>query len=172
MELVVFILNKNNDINEDLPLFFTIINDTMSSDPKSNRHLVNALSDTNITMKNIQRYRNGESVPEFSIAKSILQYLGIKIPDKQLEDIIRNSKAHSKKKRDKDKETKIKKYIEIPGSSFDLGEDINPQYVIEFINNRIDSIYGDDKSAFSSYIRDLITKDIKDDILRKEDRNG
>ena len=97
--------------------------------------------------------------------------MGIKIPDKQLEDIIKNSKAHSKKKRDKDKDIKIKKYIEIPGSSFDLGEDINPQYVIEFIYNRIDSIYGDDKSAFSNYIRDLITKDIKDDILRKEDLN-
>ena len=164
-------MENNNDFNDELPLFFTIINDAMSSDPKSNRHLVNALSKNRITMKNIQRYRNGESVPDFSIAKSILQYLGIKIPDKQLEEIIKNSKAHSKKKRDKDKDIKIKKYIEIPGSSFDLGEDINPQYVIEFIYNRIDSIYGDDKSAFSNYIRDLITKDIKDDILRKEDLN-
>lgn len=160
---------KQSYFEGNIPYFFTIINEVMSADPKSNRHLVEAVTDKKITMKNIQRYRNGDSVPEFSTAKIILQHLQIKITDVDLDAILKESRAYSKNKRDKDKDIKIKKYVEISGNSFDLGDEINPQYIIEFIYNRIESIYGDDKSAFNSYIRDLITKDIKDDILRKDE---
>lgn len=154
-------------MHEETPLFFTIINDAMNADDsKNNRRLVNTIP--SITMKTIQRYRNGDSVPDFYIGKRILDYLGIYMPDRELNEILTASREYSRQKRDKDKDTKIKKYLEISGSNFNLGEDINPKYVIDFINNRIESIYGD-KSAFTNYVIDLITKDIKDDIIRKEE---
>lgn len=149
--------------NKIMPYFSEILNDSMFQETKANRRLVEGLSDTvQCSMRNIQRYRTGEQVPDYIVAKAILDFLGIDINEDELSEILFQSKLRSKEMRKLQKTPT--KLLYINSTNIDLGIDIGSAGIDELINNRVLELYGD-KGTIKNYIEDLIQKDLNDRIL-------
>lgn len=113
-------------------------------------------------MRNIQRYRTGEQVPDYIVAKAILEFLNIDINEDELREILLQSKERSKELRKMQKTPS--KLLYINSTNIDLGIDIGTVGIEEVINDRVRELYGNDGSI-KKYIEDLIQKDLNDRIL-------
>lgn len=149
--------------NKIMPLFSEILNDSMYQETKANRRLVEGISNSvRCSMRNIQRYRTGEQVPDYIVAKAILEFLNIDINEDELREILLQSKERSKELRKMQKTPS--KLLYINSTNIDLGIDIGTVGIEEVINDRVRELYGNDGSI-KKYIEDLIQKDLNDRIL-------
>lgn len=146
-----------------VPYFSEILNDAMYKEKKANRRLVEGVEDkVNCTMRNVQRYRTGEQVPNYITARIILDFLNIDINEEDLREILITSKKRSKELRSSTKTPS--KMLYINSSNIDIGIDIGAIGIEEVINDRLKELYGD-SGSLKKYIEELIQKDLNDHIL-------
>ena len=146
-----------------VPYFSEILNDAMYKEKKANRRLVEGIEDkVNCTMRNVQRYRTGEQVPNYITARIILDFLNIDINEEDLREILITSKKRSKELRSSTKTPS--KMLYINSSNIDIGIDIGAIGIEEVINDRLKELYGD-SGSLKKYIEELIQKDLNDHIL-------
>ena len=146
-----------------VPYFSEILNDAMYKEKKANRRLVEGIEDkVNWTMRNVQRYRTGEQVPNYITARIILDFLNIDINEEDLREILITSKKRSKELRSSTKTPS--KMLYINSSNIDIGIDIGAIGIEEVINDRLKELYGD-SGSLKKYIEELIQKDLNDHIL-------
>ena len=64
----------------------------------ANRMIVNSLANknVNVSMRAMQKYRKGERIPSFLIAKEILKIANVDISDSDLSEILENSRNELK----------------------------------------------------------------------------
>ena len=128
-----------------VPYFSEILNDAMYKEKKANRRLVEGIEDkVNCTMRNVQRYRTGEQVPNYITARIILDFLNIDINEEDLREILITSKKRSKELRSSTKTPS--KMLYINSSNIDIGIDIGAIGIEEVINDRLKELYGDSGS--------------------------
>ena len=149
--------------NNVVPYFSEILNDAMYKEKKANRRLVEGIEGkVNCTMRNVQRYRTGEQVPNYITARTILDFLNIEINEDNLKEILIASKKRSKELRATTKTPS--KMLYINSSNIDIGIDIGTIGIEEVINDIVKELYGD-SGSLKRYIEDLIQKDLNYHIL-------
>ena len=153
--------------------FEEIMADIVGDDPKGIRHLKEALesSQESVTVRSLQRYLRGDSVPSFEVAKNIIKTGKIKYSDDEIREILRLSRAVGKERKQEQKLIKARfdKHIIIDADNFRIG-DMNGEYVLDYLEDRINELYGKKTSSrYSLYIKDLILADLKKGILSNEE---
>ena len=159
--------------------FSELINERINEGmPNANRLIVNSLTEKNISisMRSLQKYRKGDRVPAFLVAKEILRVLNIPVSDSELADVLENSRQRDEETVDKNyssfnrKEdehkarTKTRISVDLNKIDIDVGNEIKSQ----IINDRLIELYGDDDSL-SEYIHDLIKEDLTNGLIKEDE---
>ena len=104
------------------------------------------------------------------MAKNIIKTGKIKYSDDEIREILRLSRAVGKERKQEQKLIKARfdKHIIIDADNFRIG-DMNGEYVLDYLEDRINELYGEKTSSrYSLYIKDLILADLKKGILSNE----
>ena len=142
----------------------------------ANRLIVNSLEEKNIpiSMRSLQKYRKGDRVPAFLVAKEILRVLNIPISDSELADVLENSrgtdpefieKNYSSFNRKEEKRTSTKRRVTVDLNKIDVGSSL--EILSQVLNDRLIELYGDD-NKLSDYIHDLIKADLINGVLGED----
>lgn len=115
-----------------------------------------------ISMRSIQRYRAGESVPSLEDALFIIEACNNECELEELKKCLQLSRDIN---RGILQDHVLVRKITLNGQDFSLP--LNEDEIIDIILERIHSLFPDDKKAFSKYVSLLIEKDIKDNIIKE-----
>ena len=155
-------------------LFEQIMVEMVGNDSKGIRHIKEALdqSDVNISVRSLQKYLKGDSVPSYEMAKEILKAGGNEYDEKSLIQMLKESKDTCKRRKNERNERipKLEKHIVIDADELKIGN-TSGVYVIKYIDDRVRELYGSSSNNYKQYIRDLIIEDIKKGILKNENDN-
>lgn len=159
--------------------FSELINERINEGmPNANRLIVNSLTEKNIpiSMRSLQKYRKGDRVPAFLVAKEILRVLNIPVSDSELKDVLENSRQNDEETIDKnyssfnrkedERKTRIKTKITVDLNKIDI--DVSNEIKSQIINDRLLELYGDDDSL-SEYIHDLIKEDLTTGLIKEDE---
>jgi len=123
-----------------------------------------------ISHKRISDYLNGKHTPSFERAQLMLKVLEYPISDEELKDALIENRRIIKEETDytpsEDKELvrtirfKLKRIV----------PDVEPEQAERILWERIQSLY-DGKNNISAYVQSLVTKDIAEFIVSKEEAN-
>jgi hypothetical protein len=152
-------------------LFEQIMVEIVGNDPKGIRHIKESLDQLNvsISVRSLQKYMKGDSVPSYEIAKAILKASGNEYEEESLIEILRESKEVCKRRAlERSKMMpKLDKHIVIDSDELRIG-DTSGVYVIKYIDDRVNELYGSSNNNYKQYIRDLIIEDVKKGILKSQ----
>ncbi len=159
--------------------FSELINERINEGmPNANRLIVNSLAEKNIpiSMRSLQKYRKGDRVPAFLVAKEILRVLNIPVSDSELADVLENSRQNDEETIDKnyssfnrkedERKVRIKTRITVDLNRIDI--DVSNEIKSQIINDRMIELYGDDDSL-SEYIHDLIKEDLTTGLIKEDE---
>ena len=159
--------------------FSELINERINEGmPNANRLIVNSLAEKNIpiSMRSLQKYRKGDRVPAFLVAKEILRVLNIPVSDSELADVLENSRQNDEETIDKnyssfnrkedERKIRIKTRITVDLNRIDI--DVSNEIKSQIINDRMIELYGDDDSL-SEYIHDLIKEDLTTGLIKEDE---
>ena len=124
-----------------------------------------------IGMRNLQRYRNGDSVPSLDDALFIIKACGEDCDIEELKASLALSKEIKQATLAENTKPQLVKKICINGTEFQTMIPVDEAEIVDIINERVESLYPGDKRGFSKYIKDLISKDINENILKGEQTN-
>lgn len=148
--------------------FSQILREIVGYDPKGITHLSDLLHAKGIRIqkRNLYRYLNAERVPSLELAEEIVKAEKMNISTNQLKEVLRYSKNVCKENKENSVSNKFEKHIVIDLSSLSVGE-LSGRDVVNYIDERVTSIYGNTSTKYSSYIKDLILEDVKNNILEE-----
>jgi len=148
--------------------FSQILREIVGYDPKGITHLSDSLhvNGIKIQKRNLYRYLNAERIPSLELAEEILKAENMNISTDQLKEVLKHSKSVSKENKENTVSNKFEKHIVIDLSSLSVGE-LSGRDVIDYIDDRVTNIYGNTSTKYSSYIKDLILEDVKNNILEE-----
>ena len=89
------------------------------------------------------------------------------ISNSQLKEVIKHSKAVCKENKLSIVSNKFEKHIVIDIAALSIGE-LSGRDVLDYIDDRVTDLYGDTPTKYSSYIKDLILEDVKNNILESK----
>lgn len=114
----------------------------------------------------INKYLHSDIVPPLENALILIEALDLDVPLKEL----RKSIELEKKKQTEAKHTfdVIEKHIKIPRKEFDKELKTKNGNISRIIDKRVKELYPDSKRAFSLYVKDLIIKDIKENLINEK----
>lgn len=142
----------------------------------ANRMIVNSLANknVNVSMRAMQKYRKGERVPSFLIAKEILKIANVDISDSDLSEILENSRNELKEEKPetqnvgfdrKEVEKKANNKRKIVVNLDELNLDVDMELKNQILDDRVVQLYGDE-SEINKYVQALIEKDLAEEILK------
>ena len=152
-------------------LFEQIMVEIVGNDSKGIRHIKESVVQlgSTVSVRSLQKYLRGDSVPSYEMAKLILKASGNEYDEDNLIDILKSSKEVCKRRTAERNERlpKLEKHIVIDADELRIG-DTGGVYVINYIDNRVNELYGSSNNNYKQYIRDLIIEDVKKGILTNE----
>ena len=150
----------------EIKTFSQILREIVGYDPKGITHLSDSLHAKGIKVqkRNLYRYLNAERVPSLELAEEIVKAEEMNISTNQLKEVLRYSKLVCKESKESTVSNKFEKHIVIDLSSLAVGE-LSGRDVINYVDDRVTSMYGNTSTKYSSYIKDLIIEDVKNNIL-------
>lgn len=114
-----------------------------------------------ISVRTIQMYRSGTSLPSLENAMTIMKILGFDYPD----NIIKRFIEAERDKQSEAKETPgFEKKVRLSFEEMEVYE-IPITDLQEIIKERIEELYPGEANAFSKYAMDLIMKDLKENLI-------
>lgn len=164
-------MNKYLNIDDDIT-FSDIMIDILGNSRKSSRLLAEKLASNGyaISQRTIQRYRKGTLIPSFGNALAIFEISGLNgYSEKEILNILNNSRKTKEINLENDTYV-IDRRCVIPEDSFNLGDNISNGSVGDLIDNRIVELYGKSRGTFSLYMKNLIELDLKEHVLKGEDK--
>ena len=157
------------EIISEIKTFSQILREIVGYDPKGITHLYDALilKKVKVSKRNLYRYLNAERVPSLELAEEILRVENMSISNSQLKEVIKHSKAVCKENKLSIVSNKFEKHIVIDIAALSIGE-LSGRDVLDYIDDRVTYLYGDTPTKYSSYIKDLILEDVKNNILESK----
>ena len=144
-----------------------------------NKRLENFLFDagiTDINRKRIGEYLGGKTVPRYERAENLLRFFGIECDSKSLSSLLERSREKIKESGNGEmRDWGFNKTITIFFRKLLRGYTSGEAELI--LHQRIEELFGDE-TCFSAYVSELISKDLseyllkKDDIERNDELNG
>ena len=122
----------------------------------------------------MQKYRKGERIPSFLIAKEILKIANVDISDSDLSEILENSRNELKEEKPetqnvgfdrKEVEKKANNKRKIVVNLDELNLDVDMELKNQILDDRVVQLYGDE-SEINKYVQALIEKDLAEEILK------
>jgi len=149
--------------------FSGILQQAMQSYGVGGRKLEKILKDNgidDISYKRISDYSNGIHTPNFERAKALLTVLEYSIDDDTLLEALRLNREIIKNESEYilSGSKEVRRTVRVKYKN--LLSDKEPEQTEQYLWNRIVDLYGDEKQ-FSTYVQDLIAKDLKEYILEK-----
>lgn len=117
----------------------------------------------NISIRTLQRYRTGEIVPDFKIAKKLLKLLDYKITDDEIENSLRKSNQHKFYKKNSNY-LDFNVRLKISSLSENLTDNAE---IIALLKKRIIESQNSDRINMNKYISNLIQKDLDAEVKQK-----
>ena len=114
-----------------------------------------------VSVRNIQRYRSSQSIPQYGTARLIVEAAGGTIDSEEL-------KRSLELERDLQNEILEKgEVLIVKVSNKMLNEKLEKDDygILDIVKQRAETIYPNDKRALEQYVCDLIAKDIYEDIV-------
>ena len=114
-----------------------------------------------VSVRNIQRYRSSQSIPQYGTARLIVEAAGGTIDSEEL-------KRSLELERDLQNEILEKgEVLIVKVSNKMLNEKLEKDDygILDIVKQRAETIYPNDKKALEQYVCDLIAKDIYEDIV-------
>lgn len=147
--------------------FSAVLIELMNNNNYSNINLVDICEPKKIflSVRNIQRYKTGEVVPSFELAKEIISCFKEEVKDKDLKKCLTYSRIERDGIKYHKKRASLVRSISIDYNEFHIKQ--NSDAITMLIQERVNEKYPDSKKAFSYYIRDLISDDINKNVLKK-----
>lgn len=157
------------EIISEIKTFSQILREIVGYDPKGITRLYDALilKKVKVSKRNLYRYLNAERVPSLELADEILRAENMSISNSQLKEVIKHSKAVCKENKLSIVSNKFEKHIVIDIAALSIGE-LSGRDVLDYIDDRVTDLYGDTPTKYSSYIKDLILEDVKNNILESK----
>lgn len=136
-------------------------------------HGVNLLSQSTallgktISVRTINRYLHSDTVPSLDNALTLMKALNIEVPIDELQNSLELEKI--KRQEIKQSYNVFERHIVISQNEFNKRIKSSKKIDLkEVIEKRVNELYPDSKGAFSLYIRDLIVKDLKENLIYEE----
>ena len=151
--------------------FSGILTEAMQSSGVGGRKLEAILKENgidDISYKRISDYANGIHTPSFEKARDMLRVLEYSIDDESLLEALKQNREIIKQESDYvlSGSKEIRRTVRIKLKK--LLPEKEPAQTEQYLWNRIADLYGDEKQI-SLYIQELISKDLKEYILARED---
>ena len=151
--------------------FSGILTEAMQSSGVGGRKLEAILKENgidDISYKRISDYANGIHTPSFEKARDMLRVLEYSIDDESLLEALKQNREIIKQESDYvlSGSKEIRRTVRIKLKK--LLPEKEPEQTEQYLWNRIADLYGDEKQI-SLYIQELISKDLKEYILARED---
>lgn len=121
-----------------------------------------------INFRSISDYKNGIHTPSYAKAKILLDALDYKVSEDELLAMLKQNKDDIKTNNSYIYSDNIELRRTIRIKLKRLLPGVEPEVAERYLTDRIQSIYGD-KTRLSSYINNLISKDLKQYILEEDD---
>lgn len=155
----------------DIRAFGEMLNALMDNGYYHNNSLISEKTSeigNKVSVRNIQRYRARTVVPSLENAITLMKALDQNFTTDEVLESIALEKAEQDKY-DKDTENSFDRNLTIRLST--IRQEVGASSITEFskiVETRVAELYGKGQSAFNEYVRNLIFKDIKENILRKD----
>lgn len=114
-----------------------------------------------VSVRNIQRYRSSQSIPQYGTARLIVEAAGGTIDSDELKRSLELERDLQNEILEKDEVLIVKvsnKMLNEKLEKDDYG-------ILDIVKQRAETIYPNDKRALEQYVCDLIAKDIYEDIV-------
>ena len=114
-----------------------------------------------VSVRNIQRYRSSQSIPQYGTARLIVEAAGGTIDSEELKRSLELERDLQNEILEKDEVLIVKvsnKMLNEKLEKDDYG-------ILDIVKQRAETIYPNDKRALEQYVFDLIAKDIYEDIV-------
>ena len=114
-----------------------------------------------VSVRNIQRYRSSQSIPQYGTARLIVEAAGGTIDSEELKRSLELERDLQNEILEKDEVLIVKvsnKMLNEKLEKDDYG-------ILDIVKQRAETIYPNDKRALEQYVCDLIAKDIYEDIV-------
>ena len=114
-----------------------------------------------VSVRNIQRYRSSQSIPQYGTARLIVEAAGGTIDSEELKRSLELERYLQNEILEKDEVLIVKvsnKMLNEKLEKDDYG-------ILDIVKQRAETIYPNDKRALEQYVCDLIAKDIYEDIV-------
>lgn len=114
-----------------------------------------------VSVRNIQRYRSSQSIPQYGTARLIVEAAGGTIDSEELKRSLELERDLQNEILEKDEVLIVKvsnKMLNEKLEKDDYG-------ILDIVKQRAETIYPNDKKALEQYVCDLIAKDIYEDIV-------
>ncbi|MBR3250415.1 MAG: hypothetical protein IKF80_01775 [Erysipelotrichaceae bacterium] len=114
-----------------------------------------------VSVRNIQRYRSSQSIPQYGTARLIVEAAGGTIDSEELKRSLELERNLQNEILEKDEVLIVKvsnKMLNEKLEKDDYG-------ILDIVKQRAETIYPNDKRALEQYVCDLIAKDIYEDIV-------
>ena len=155
--------------------FHEILYSALEEDGLSDREFEKILIENgvdNIGYIRISEYKNGATTPPYSKAKTIIDTLGVEMSEEELVESLKMNKEYVREMNSYSQKKFTAYRVSIRMKLQDILPDKEPEQVQFLLDDRIQSLYGS-SGKFSSYVKDLIAKDLKQYVIDQEDiRNG
>ena len=114
-----------------------------------------------VSVRNIQRYRSSQSIPQYGTARLIVEAAGGTIDSEELKRSLELERNLQNEILEKDEVLIVKvsnKMLNEKLEKDDYG-------ILDIVKQRAETIYPNDKRVLEQYVCDLIAKDIYEDIV-------
>lgn len=123
-----------------------------------------------ISYKTISAYMRGMRLPSYERAKILFAHLQIEIQEDELIDLLNRSRERIKNQKNyfKEEATEIRRTITIRIKPKNISPGLSAYQGMRVLEERIKDMFGDE-TKLSDYVKHLITKDLKEFVLEKND---
>ena len=158
---------------ENTMTFSELFSDLISlSGYKTTRRVAEVLREKGIDwidFRRVSTYKNGDRVPTFRKASTILKALDYEIQDSELDDLLEYSKKASKERNMDLADVRSKAVFQNVRIDYDsLVEDLDGDEAKFLTRKRVKELFGDEHEL-SRYVNALLRKDLVEKNLKKED---
>lgn len=114
-----------------------------------------------ISVRNIQRYRSSQSIPQFGTAKLLVEAAGGTIDSDDLKRSLELERALQNEILEKDEVITFK----ISNKMLNEKLEKDDYGILDIVKQRANLLYPNDKKSLDQYVCDLIAKDIYEDLV-------
>ncbi len=114
-----------------------------------------------VSVRNIQRYRSSQSIPQFGTARLIVEAAGGTIDNKELKRSLELERGLQNEILEKEEVLTLKVSSRMMNQKLEKDD----YGILDVVRERAETLYPESKKALDEYVCDLIVKDIYENIV-------